>query len=246
MDVDTVGRFLMAHLGFDPRGGLSAFDWLATPTQAFAEVTGGEVFADPRGELASVRTALAWYPDDLWRYVLACQWHRIGQEEPFVGRAGEVGGELGSTVIAARLVRDTMRLHMLYERRWPPYSKWLGSAFAANTSAEVLQWVGAAVAAPGWPARERNLVSAWSALGDHHNGLGLTDPIDTMPRTFFDRPFQVIAADRFAKALRASISDPAVESLPAVGAVDQFVDSTDALSPPVARALMRGVLGDTA
>jgi len=42
--------------------------------------------------------------------VLACQWRRISQEEPFVGRCDEVVDELGSAVVAARLVRDLMRL----------------------------------------------------------------------------------------------------------------------------------------
>ena len=33
-------------------------------------------------------------------------------------------------MVAARLVRDLMRLSFLLERRYAPYSKWLGSAFA--------------------------------------------------------------------------------------------------------------------
>jgi hypothetical protein len=67
---------------------------------------------------------------DVWRYVLACQWQRVSQEEAFVGRCGEVGDELGSAVTCARLVRDLMRLTLLMARRYPPYGKWLGSAFA--------------------------------------------------------------------------------------------------------------------
>ena len=68
----------------------------------------------------------------MWRYVLACQWKRISQEEAFVGRCGEVGDELGSAVVAARLIRDVMRLVLLIERRYPPYSKWLGLGVRAN------------------------------------------------------------------------------------------------------------------
>ena len=37
------------------------------------------------------RSHLSWYSDQVWRYVLACQWMRLSQEEPFVGRCGEVG-----------------------------------------------------------------------------------------------------------------------------------------------------------
>jgi hypothetical protein len=47
------------------------------------------------------RGRLAWYPDDVWRHVLACQWKRISQEEAFVGRCGEVGDD-GRRVTRAR------------------------------------------------------------------------------------------------------------------------------------------------
>ena len=52
--------------------------------------------------------------------------------------------------------------------------------------------------------------------------------IRPLQRPFFDRPFPVLGAGRFADALRASIREPAVAALPPIGAIDQFVDS-----PPV-------------
>src|SRR6266508_6574753 len=55
-------------------------------------------------------TRFAWYPDQVWRWLLACQWRRLDQEEPFVQRTAEAGDDLGSAVIAARLVRDTIRV----------------------------------------------------------------------------------------------------------------------------------------
>jgi hypothetical protein len=78
-----------------------------------------------------LRNRLGWYPDNVWRYLLAAQWTRIVQEEAFVGRAAEAGDELGSRLIAARLAREVMRLCLVLARRYPPYSKWLGTAFAA-------------------------------------------------------------------------------------------------------------------
>jgi hypothetical protein len=94
-----------------------------------AALTAGAVFHDPAGVLARRRATLRWYPDDVWRYVLAAGWQRIGQEEAFVGRAGAAGDGLGSAVLASRLVRDLIRLAFLIERRWAPYGKWLGRAF---------------------------------------------------------------------------------------------------------------------
>ena len=129
VEVAPLGAWLERRLGLDPRGGLAPRDWLALPQQLLLEVTAGAVFHDGLGELEAVRAALAWYPQEVWLWLLACQWRRIDQEEPFPGRAAEVGDELGSRVLAARLVRDTMRLCFLLERRYAPYSKWLGTAF---------------------------------------------------------------------------------------------------------------------
>ena len=92
------------------------------------------MFHDGLGELEPVRASLAWYPRDIWCYLLACQWQRISQEEPFPGRCAEAGDDLGLLVITARLARDLMRLCLLMDRRYPPYSKWLGTAFARCAS----------------------------------------------------------------------------------------------------------------
>ena len=106
VEVAELGTWLAQRIGFDPRAGISTRHWLCAPQQRLLEVTSGAVFHDDDGELAAVRAALAWYPDDVWLWLLACQWRRLDQEEPFVGRAAEVGDELGSRVVAARLVRD--------------------------------------------------------------------------------------------------------------------------------------------
>jgi hypothetical protein len=61
-----------------------------------------------------------------------------------------------------------------------------------------------------------------------HNALGLTSHVDPSVRQFFDRPFRVIDAGRFAAALLASVSADEIRRLPLTGAADQFIDSTDA------------------
>src|SRR5205814_860732 len=105
--------------------------------------------------------ALSWYPPDVWRYVLSCQWSRIAEEEAFGGRCAEAGDELGSVVVTARLARDLMRLWLLMHRRYPPYSKWLGSAFAqAPGGGRLGRHLADALAAAGWAAREREFAQA--------------------------------------------------------------------------------------
>jgi hypothetical protein len=233
VEVAGLGDWLTGHLGFDPRHAVTLLDWLATPAQRLAEFTTGEVFHDGPGELTRAREALAWYPRDVWLYLLACQWQRIEQEEPFPGRCAEAGDDLGSVVVTARLARDLVRLWLLMHRRYPPYSKWLGTAFArlpGTASARLAASLAAAVTAGDWRTRERHLTRAYETAAALHNTLELTPPLDTRTRRFHDRPYQVIGAARFTAALRAAITDPRISRLPHTGAIDQFTDSTDAIA----------------
>jgi hypothetical protein len=228
--VTELGAWLTGQLGFDPRQPITVADWLATPTQRLAEVTAGAVFHDGPGELGRARARLSVYPHDVWLYVLACQWQRIAQEEAFPGRCAEAGDELGSAIVTARLARDLMRLYLLMRHRYPPYSKWLGTAFAQlPEAAAVTPHLTAAVAAISWPARQQHLGRACETAAAMHNELGITPPLNTRTRGYFDRPYQVLDAGRFTAALREAITDPLIRQLPAAGAVDQFIDSTDAL-----------------
>ena len=128
--VTTLPRWSREHLGMDATRGMSTLDWLLTPQQRLLGVVSGAVYADDSGALTALRDSLSWYPDQVWRWVLACQWRRLAQEEAFVARTAEVGDELGSAVTAARQVRDMMRLALLLDQTYAPYQKWLGTAFA--------------------------------------------------------------------------------------------------------------------
>ncbi|THA70566.1 DUF4037 domain-containing protein [Streptomyces sp. A0642] len=226
-----IGAWLTQEAGFDATAAEPGVrDWLAMPQQKLAAITGGAVFHDGPGLLTTARRRLARYPDQLWRYVLACQWQRISQEEAFVGRCAEVGDALGSAVVAARLVRDLMRLSLLLEGRYPPYGKWLGSAFARLEAAEALtpSLLGA-MTATDYPERERSLCAAYEAVAIRQNATGLTDPVDPAPRSYYGRPYLVLHAERFARPLAASLTDPYLRGLPLTGVVDQWADSTDLL-----------------
>jgi len=244
IEVSGVAGWFSRSLGFDPRAGVTTFDWLATPSQRLAEVTGGVVLRDGLGDLAVVRERLRWYPDQLLWHLLACQWERIAEEEAFPGRCAEVGDEVGCRIETTRLVRDVVRLALLMDRRHAPYPKWLGTAFSRSPSARRLgPPLRRALAADGWPAREEALCDAYRHLAAQHNALGLTAVLDGSTRTYYDRPFQVLDAARFAVALRALISDEETRALGPIGGVDRVVDSTAVLTDPVrARAALRGVL----
>ncbi len=149
-----------------------------------------------------------------------------------MGRCGQVGDELGSRLVAARLVRDLMRLCFLMERQYAPYIKWLGTAFAQLSCAGDLQPVFSRLLEAGsWQEREKHLSMAYEFVANMHNRLGITAPQPAQVSPFYDRPFQVIHAGRFVDAIRASIQSEAVRALPKhLGSVDQFLDSTDALN----------------
>jgi hypothetical protein len=229
VEVADLGAWLTGRLGFDPRHAVTLPDWLATPAQRLLEITAGAVFHDEPGELTRARTRLEWYPRDVWLYLLACQWQRIAQEEAFPGRCAEAGDDLGSAVVTARLARDLMRLCLLMHRRYPPYSKWLVTAFARLPAATGLAAsLAAAMSATDWHTRQRNLCAAYQAVAEMHNQSRFTAPLDTGTRWFHDRPYQVIDAARFTTALLEVIADPQIRTLPPIGAIDQFTDSTDA------------------
>jgi len=214
------------------------------PQQRLLEATVGPVLADPDGALARVRADLAWFPDQVHRYLLACAWRRIDQEEPFVGRSAQVGDELGSRILAARLARDVMQVAFLLARRYWPYPKWFGTAFARlPIAAELGGPLARAVSATEHAAREAALVEAYGIVARAHNASGLTESVDPTPRPFHERPFLVLGAERFAQATMATITDPWLRGLPLIGSVDQFADSTDFLGRDLRAAYTAAVAG---
>ncbi|HEY8173655.1 MAG TPA: DUF4037 domain-containing protein [Dehalococcoidia bacterium] len=234
----TVREWFTLAVGFDPRREITDDDWLGAPAQLLLEATAGAVFEDATGELTLARERLRWYPDDVWLYLLGCQWRRIDQEEPFIGRAGEVGDDLGSAVIAARLVRDIMRLCFLIERRYAPYAKWLGTAFAQlDCGPTLMPMLREALVATDWRTREAALVPAYEHVAGMFNALGVTEPQETEVRNFYHRPFRVLGSGRFVEACMAKTP---LRRLGYIGGVDQFADSTDVLSnPATAMRLLR-------
>lgn len=230
----TVADFFADYMACDPFAEATIFDWLTWPQQLLLGVTAGEIYVDDQGQLAAIRRKLSYYPHDLWLYLLAAQWSRIGQEEHFVGRTGDLGDDLGSRILATRLVHDLMLLCFLLEKRYAPYPKWFGTAFARLACARELSPIlGDVLRRTSWQEREYHLGLAYEFVARKQNDLKITRPLATDVRSFHGRPFKVIDADRFVKALKDEISDPAVQKITAdIGSIDQFSDNTDLRSQP--------------
>jgi len=234
VEVVTLRGFFNAYMAIDPSKPLTTPEWLTIPQQLLLGATQGQVYHDGLGTLGSARRRLAYYPRDIWLYLLAAQWSRIGQEEHFMGRAGQRGDELGSRLIAGRLVHDIMQLCFLMERSYAPYPKWFGTAFARLECAQGLtSHLQSVFSADGWQARERSLSQAYEQIAAMHNELGITAPLNTQVREFFDRPFLVIDAGRFSAAIKDQIRDDDVRKIETdIGSIDQFSHSTDLRSTP--------------
>jgi len=246
VEILTLHNFAASYLDLDLATPLTPDVWLTLPQQRLRTMVGGAVYHDDVG-LETVRQRLAWYPHDVWLYLLAAGWTRIGQEEHLMGRAGYAGDEIGSALIGARLVRDVMRLCFLMERTYAPYPKWFGTAFRQLTCGpQLVPVLENALHAQGWQAREEYLVVAYETLGRLHNQLGLTEPMPEQVRDFFGRPFRVMALHGYADALVRAITGPTVQAIarrPLIGNVDLVSDNTDVLEnncwQPILRSLYR-------
>jgi hypothetical protein len=246
LEVWTTRKALSYWLGLDIDAPLDGVRWLGLAEQRLLAVTAGAVFRDDIGELTALRERLSYLPRDVWLYKLACQWRRIAEEQAFVGRAGFAGDDLGSRVIAARLARDAMRMGFLIERRYAPYPKWFGTAFAqlpcASRIAPILR---RALDAADWKTREAALAEGYLALAELHLARGLPGGFAPRIGPYFDRPFTVINADDIAAAIRSEIKDPLLAGLPIIGALDQVTDATPMIEAPAhAQAAMRALFDD--
>jgi hypothetical protein len=246
----TLRGFWDYTLGTDPFVAPTPADWLTFQEHQLLTIVSGGVFHDEVG-LNAARERFAYYPHDVWLYIIAAQWGLIGQEEAFVGRTVSVGDELGSRILTARIVERLMHLCFLFEKRYMTYSKWSGTAFKRlrcySTVGPLLEGT---ITANSYPERERYLAQAYTQVVELQNSLGITPPIDSCTRTYSGwhllrdgvqdvalddprntRPHQVIFAERICSAVSAAITDPGVLALrPGIGSVNQFlVHSSDAL-----------------
>jgi uncharacterized protein DUF4037 len=244
VEIHTMRGFLLDYLGFDLDEALESPDWLTLPEQKLRTIVAGAVYHDEIG-LQAVRDRFKYYPRDIWLYLMASGWSRIGQEEHLMGRAGLAGDEIGSAIISSRLVRDLMRLCFLMERQYAPYPKWFGTAFARLICANALSpSLRRAQGAGTWAEREQGLTEAYQLVAAMHNALEITQPLPTTVRDFFGRPFKVIALQGFAEALCSRITDPKVQRIAnrgLIGGIDMISDNTDILSAPRWRPIMRGL-----
>lgn len=230
--VMTMRDYLWQHLRWNIDDELDIADWLSFPAQVLRTINMAWLHHDNVGEWTAMREKLAWYPHDVWLYLMAASWRRMSQEDHLHGRAGYVGDELGSYLIASRLVRDHMFLCFLQEKHYAPYPKWFGTAFqqldCATNLTPILRRIQLGAT---WQIREQALCEAGEYIAKKHNALNLTEAIQETVSQFHDRPFRVLHNMGAEDALSKAVTDPHIKRLleaPAViGSIDHFSDSSD-------------------
>lgn len=231
----TIRNFFNGYLGFDIEQNMEPADWLTFSEQRLRSIASGSIYHDEVG-LNEICSRFAYYPRDVWLYLLAAGWSRISEDEHLMGRAGMVGDEVGSAIIGARLVRDIMRLCFMMEKTYAPYPKWFGTAFKQLPGAQdLLPVLQGALRAETWQQREHFLVKAYEHIAIRHNTLKLTKPLPEQTISFFGRPFQVIELHGFSGALMEQIEDPRVKSIAEGaprGSLDLLSDNTNLVSDP--------------
>lgn len=244
LELHTLESTLERQFGQRTLESVTFVDWLGFPAQKLLAFTTGAVFRDDDGRLTAAREKLTYYPEDVWLYKIACQWRRIAEEQAFVGRAGQVGDDLGSRLIAARMVREVMELGFLLERQYAPYAKWLGAAFSRLSIATVLApHMEATLRGEEWQGRAAALAELYREVGQWQVDRGIARFAPRI-RPYFERPFPTINAEDAVASAMAAISDPALRALPVIGAIDQISDSTPLLvDAGLTRQMIAGVLG---
>ncbi|MGO2822159.1 MAG: DUF4037 domain-containing protein [Brachybacterium tyrofermentans] len=232
LEITTTELWMSTRLPTVPTLEPDTADWLAIPQQHLRQLTAGEVFHDGLGELSRLRTNYAWYPTDVWCWMLACQWHLIGQALPLLGRALETSDARGGQLLAGRLAELMMEMAFLQEQVYRPYAKWFGRAFAELQAAGDLG-----------PLIDRILVGhdddaiaqALLLLGRCHDELGITEQVGPRMEQFTVgigdavRPYPVLNTGEYIDASVASIGDRALRDLPRVGSLDQLTHADDTL-----------------
>lgn len=235
IEIETIKGFFTRYLGCDPTGQFKAADWLTFSEHKLLAVTSGKVFYDGLGELEPVRRKFSYYPKDVWLYMLAAQWIKIFEEQAFVGRCGDVGDELGSTIIAARQVKNLMGLCFLMERKYAPYSKWFGTAFSSLSNAQKLAPVFREVLqANEWRERQASLARAYKMVARMHNDLSITIPLKEEAAQYGGRPYLVLGDERYVEELRKELTSEEVKNIKhTLGSINQFIDSNSQLNNPL-------------
>ncbi len=229
IEITTVRTFIMNTIGFDIDSKLTIYDWLSFPEQGLIEITEGKIFYDSIGDVTYFRSEFMKFPVDIKRIKIASLWKLISNEVAFVGRSIDNNDELGSRLIASRIVNIMMKICFYLEDKYIPYSKWFGVAFGKlSISSDVSPVFHKILAVEEIEKIEEYLCVAYKKLLDYQNAKGLCEFIDLDIEYYYGRPYKVIFADKIIEALINAIEDDELRQFnyELVG-IEQKIDGMD-------------------
>ncbi len=211
--IEIVGlqEYLIGLLLKDPHE-FTLLDWLRIPEQQFLELTTGRVFKDDLG-LNEIRQQFRYYPSDIRLIKLAAYWNHIANEEAFVGRCLQRGDLLGVKLVSTRLLNTLLKMCFVFKERYVPYSKWFTRAFTDLELPEIEAAATDLVQENDPSAIESKLAKLYLQVLELQNTTAGMPRIDLKIIPFYNRPFQVIMAERIIAPLRQAISDEQIRTL---------------------------------
>lgn len=213
----TFDEFLEDQLGTCDIEHLTEPDFLTMSQHRLMSLAAGSLFVDDLG-LGQRLEPIRFYPDSVKRYLIASNWSIIASEEAFVRRCSDVGDDIGSIIICARIAERLMRLCFLYTNQYAPYSKWFGTAFRLlDVDNRIKTAIDGALHAGDIHIREEKLVEAQALVAELHNQSAVTAPVDFHIESYFGRDILVIFADKFADATAETLKGTAFENVPLIG-----------------------------
>ncbi len=241
VDLHTVDGYIESFLG---GRFLTVFDWLAVSEHRLLGFTSGRLFRDDLG-MQVERDALAYYPRDVWMWLMASQWAVIGEERAFMRRCGDRGDELGSRLVCGRILERLGRLCFLLSGRYAPYSKWFGTGLMGLALPDgLLESMERAMGAADLEEREAALCQAQVAVGAWQNGI-VRCAVDVSVGRYYGRRIWVVDTDALAGAALDEVRDPQLLSMPLIGKLSEvagLVQLTDAPAHRRAIAAMYSAL----
>ena len=177
--IHTIEDFFQEHLDYNIHKKITIKNRLLFPEQRLRILRSGKIFYDNLN-IIKIIDKFHYYPKDIRLYIMACEREKISSNEAFVGRCGDLGDEIWSKIIAAKIIENIINLCFLIEQEYIPYSKWLGTAFSKLSSAKIfLPIFEQILTAKNRKDREKYLSKAYELLAKKHNKLKITEAGNT-------------------------------------------------------------------
>lgn len=234
IEIDTVPEYLNKYLGVSSLKNLNLKDWLVFTEQNLLEMVVGDVFYDGLDELKMMREKLQYLPKDIWLFKMAAQWMKISSQEAFIGRCNVVNDFAGMKVVTAQLIKNIMKLCFMMEHKYIPYDKWLGTAFRdLEIGKKLKNNIDFVLSENEYCKTERILSEIYLTIAEKHNSLKITPFIKPEVTDFYNRPYKVLFAVKYAEALLGVISSDEIKNLRVtIGGIDQFAEISDSVEDP--------------